>query len=92
MVVVLMLFASIGSLNVTVMFGAVVETPPAPFGGFVEITVGAVSSAVVNAQLTFAASATPCVSFTPVVTVAVMLVELGILLVGVNSAILVAAV
>jgi hypothetical protein len=65
--------ASIASLKVTVI-GPPVDTPVAPFGGVVEITVGGVLSGavcVVNVQVVLWAMLFDERSFTPVVIVAV---------------------
>lgn len=81
----------IASLNVTVM---AVDTgiPVAPLFGDVETTVGGISSRVVKDSEKIAASPFPATSFAPVVTFAMRVVELGNALVGVNTAVRVAAV
>jgi hypothetical protein len=84
-VVVLIVAASIGTLNVAVtkVFTA---TPVAPFTGTVETTVGA--AAVVNVHTKLAASEAPAGSFAPVVIVAVNKVLLARSADGVNVAVL----
>src|SRR4029079_17465837 len=71
MFVTLIVVASIASLNVilTVVDG---ETPVAPFAGDTAVTVGCVSSRVVNVHVNGAAIAFPARSFTPLI-VTVML-------------------
>ena len=91
MLVLLTVPAVTASLNVTVI-GAVAETPLAPFAGVLDVTVGPSSSRVVHTDVNGAAIAFPERSFTPVVTVTVMLVRFGIGFVGMNSATRVATV
>ena len=83
-VVVLIVAASIGTLNVAVTV-VPLATPVAPFNGVVEITVG--GGAVVKVHTKLAASGAPAGSLAPVVIVAVNKVLLGSTAVGVNVAV-----
>src|SRR5260221_1474543 len=85
-----MVAAFIASLKVTVI-AVDTSTPVALAVGEVEATVGGISSRVVNENEKIAARLFPPTSFAPVVTVAVIAVELGSALVGVKSALRVAA-
>jgi hypothetical protein len=80
--------ALIAWLKVAVMTGAVTETFVAPPAGVTAVTIGAVgAAAVVKAQESFAASATPAESVAPVVIVAVYCVLYVRFTEGVNVAI-----
>ncbi len=83
--------AFIASLNVT-SIAVDTGTPLAPAAGVVDTTLGGVSSRVVNDNEKIAASPFPATSLAPVVTFAVRVAELGNALVGVNTAVRVAAV
>jgi len=83
--------ASIASLNVA-LIAVDTGTPLAPATGEVDVTVGGVSSRVVNDNEKIAASPFPATSLAPVVTFAMSVAELGSALVGVNTAVRVAAV
>jgi hypothetical protein len=83
-VVVLIVVASIGTLNVAEMV-VLTATVVALFAGTVETTVG--GAAVVNVHTKLAASGTPAGSFAPVVMVAVNIVLLARIPVGVKVAV-----
>jgi hypothetical protein len=84
-VVVSIVVASIGTLNVAVT-NVLAATPVAPFTGTVETTVG--GAAVVNVHTKLAASEAPAGSFAAVVIVAVNKVPLARSADGVNVAVL----
>ena len=85
-VFVLMVEDCITSLNVAVMI-LLIATPVAPLAGLVEMTVGAIKSPVLKPQVWSKAIAFPAKSLTPVVILAVYVVESDRLLDGVNVAV-----
>src|SRR3989339_1905451 len=85
-VFVLMVEDCITSLNVAVMI-LLIATPVAPLTGLVEMTVGAIKSPVLKPQVWSKAIALPAKSLTPVVILAVYVVESDRLLDGVNVAV-----
>src|SRR3972149_3609217 len=76
----------IASLNVA-LTPLLIAPPVAPLTGLVEMTVGAIKSPVVKPQVWSEAIALPAKSLTPVVILAVYVVESDRLLDGVNVAV-----
>ena len=88
----LIVVGSIASLKVTAIF-LFVATPVIPHVGARDVTVGkTAAAAVVKPHTKLLARAVPVADFAPVVTVIVMKVFVGSGPVGVNCAVLVAAV